>query len=569
MSFAKRNFPNRRDLSVVHATAGGRVRVSVTGLYRSPDMRHRLESGLSDVPGVRVVNANPVTGRLLVLFDPSSVPQGTIFETIAALAADVLELRPRRVRDARIRRPVWSRLGRAVRETASTLWAAGGEPSGAPVFGAASTGFVDAPHSSVEEQDVLPWYTMAPDQVLSRLGVSARNGLQAEEAAVRLRAYGENRLEAAHRRSDIAIFVGQFNNLPVGLLGVSAVVSIMTGGAADAAVILGVVLINAAIGFVTERQAEVTIASLSDTGARHAKVLRDGVESSIPIEGLVPGDVLVLAPGTYVAADTRILKSHRLTVDESALTGESLPGHQGPRSGGHGGHRPGRSGQYGLHGNPCDRRRGTRRGGGDRARDGARPDPRLWWARPNRRRRPCRSSSTRWGPSWRCLSGAVCAGVFAVGLVRGFGWLEMLKSSVSLAVAAVPEGLPAVATTTLAMGINEMRRRNVSIRHLDAVESLGSVQVFCLDKTGTLTMNRMAVVSVFAGRERLRRDRADDHGLRKDPRSPQPRRAAAPDADRVAVQRDRHRGIHRGPEARGVRHGECAGGAGDERGAST
>jgi Ca2+-transporting ATPase len=117
---------------------------------------------------------------------------------------------------------------------------------------------------------------------------------------------------------------------------------------------------------------------------------------------------------------------------------------------------------------------------------------------------PMQKQLGRMGTQLALLSGGVCAGVFGVGVLRGYAWLEMLKASVSLAVAAVPEGLPAVATTTLAMGINEMRRRNVAVRHLDAVETLGAVQVFCMDKTGTLTMNRMAVVALYSGGTRLK-----------------------------------------------------------------
>jgi Ca2+-transporting ATPase len=116
---------------------------------------------------------------------------------------------------------------------------------------------------------------------------------------------------------------------------------------------------------------------------------------------------------------------------------------------------------------------------------------------------PMQKQLGRMGTQLALLSGGVCVGVFGIGVLRGYAWLEMLKASVSLAVAAVPEGLPAVATTTLAMGIAEMRKRNVAVRHLDAVESLGSVQVFCMDKTGTLTMNRMAVVSVHVGQDSM------------------------------------------------------------------
>ncbi len=208
--------------------------------------------------------------------------------------------------------------------------------------------------------------------------------------------------------------------------------------------------------------------------------------------------MLVLAPGTYVAADMRLVKVHQLSVDESALTGESLPvskdhdfvGSQDTPLGDRknmafmGAHVTGGSGKGVV---VATAKATELRQIQTMVGEAEAPET------------PMQKQLGSMGTQLALLSGAVFAGVFGVGMLRGFGWLEMLKSSVSLAVAAVPEGLPAVATTTLAMGIANMRKHNVSVRHLDAVESLGSVQVFCMDKTGTLTMNRMAVVAIHAG----------------------------------------------------------------------
>ncbi|MGD9393014.1 MAG: HAD-IC family P-type ATPase, partial [Chromatiales bacterium] len=257
-------------------------------------------------------------------------------------------------------------------------------------------------------------------------------------------------------------------------------------------------LINAGIGFVTERQAEKTISSLAKSGVTNVMALRDGETVAVPVEGIVPGDILVLTPGSYIAADIRLFESHKLSVDESALTGESLPVTK----------------EHAFLAEAAtalgDRRNmaymGTHVTGGSgkgivvatgRATELGQIQTMVGEAEAPET--PMQRQLDEMGTRLAIVSGLVCAGVFVLGVMRGQGWLQMLKSSVSLAVAAVPEGLPAVATTTLAMGIAEMRKRNVSVRHLDAVETLGSVQVFCMDKTGTLTMNRMAVVSLFSG----------------------------------------------------------------------
>ncbi|MEN8175197.1 MAG: HAD-IC family P-type ATPase [Pseudomonadota bacterium] len=478
----------------VHVQVPGRARLSIAGLYRSPALKKILETGLAASQKIKSVEANILTGRLLIRHDRET----TLWEIIA-LVEPYLHAPSATTRHGRPdRKPVRPfQASRVLEGFAAVLRTLPAALAAQPVFGA-TAGATSAGEQGKHPQELLAWHLMTPAQVLAHLSVSADLGLSAGESGERLRLYGRNALEATKRRSDLTIFVDQFNSLPVGLLGASAVISFMTGGAADAAVILGVVLINAVIGFVTERQAELTISSLSESGIRSVMAMRDGISREVSVDEIVPGDILVLTPGSYIAADVRLFKSHRLTVDESALTGESLPVKKD--------HAFRASEDTALADRSNMAYMGTHTTGGNgrgvviaTAEATELGQIQTMVGEAETPETPMQKQLDSMGTQLALLSGAVCAGVFGVGLLRGFGWLEMLKSSVSLAVAAVPEGLPAVATTTLAMGIAEMRKRNVAVRHLDAVESLGSVQVFCMDKTGTLTLNRMAVVSVYAG----------------------------------------------------------------------
>jgi Ca2+-transporting ATPase len=357
-------------------------------------------------------------------------------------------------------------------------------------------------HAAQPTTVVLPksdWHLQTDAEVARKLESSV-DGLPAGTALARLAEYGPNALSVSKPRSKIGLIVEQLMSPPVALLGVSAAISIATGGIVDAAVIAGVVIINAIIGYVTETQAEKTINALGKMTPLHTRVLRNGQPVDVAVEDVVVGDVQVLAPGTFIAADARLLTSNRLTVDESALTGESLP--VGKRSD--------------FMCNPetplADRKNmvymGTVVTGGSglamvvatgvnteigtiQALVGSVETPDT----------PMQKQLDQMGMQMAGMSAGLCALMFGMGIVRGSGWLQMLTSSISLAVAAVPEGLPAVATTTLALGISEMHKKKVLIRHLPAVESLGSVQVICLDKTGTLTMNKMTVVELRTPQE--------------------------------------------------------------------
>jgi Ca2+-transporting ATPase len=345
------------------------------------------------------------------------------------------------------------------------------------------------------------WHTLPLEKLIEELESDPETGLTLEEANQRRLKYGPNSLEKPQIKSDFAMLLEQFNSLPVGLLGISALISAATGGIIDAAVILGVVGINAVIGFYTERQANRTIESLTQVRVRSTQVLRGNIEYSLPIQHLVPGDVIILNPGDYVAADARLLAGNHLTVDEASLTGESVPVNKETER------------LYDLDTPLADRQNmvymGTLVTGGSgiamvvgTAKSTELGKIQQLVTRIKTQDTPLERQLDEMGTRLAILSGLVCAGVFGIGILRGQAWMQMLKSSVSLAVAAVPEGLPAVATTTLALGIREMRRHQVAVRDLKAVETLGAVQVFCLDKTGTLTLNHMSLVSIHCGGER-------------------------------------------------------------------
>lgn len=351
-------------------------------------------------------------------------------------------------------------------------------------------------------QTTAPWYGQDPQQVLDALH-SSLEGLSEEEARLQLERCGPNALPEVPPRSQWALLVDQFRSGPVALLTVAAGLSVVTSGLVDALVIMGVVLINGVIGYATESQSERIIRSLEHLSSPAAVVKRGGQSHTIDPTTVVPGDILVLRPGAYVAADGRLLVTQELSMDESALTGESLPVLKTAET------LTGETVPLGDRTNMVYR--GTLVTGGQGlaivTATAAATEVGQIQALVGEFRHPptpMEHQLDQAGSQLVWLSSAVCAVVFGLGLLRGYPLLDMLKTSVALAVAAVPEGLPAVATTTLALGILAMRRQRVLIRRLDAVETLGSLQTLCLDKTGTLTTNHMAVVELQTDHTRLR-----------------------------------------------------------------
>lgn len=462
----------------LHTAVKGRARFKVKGLYRSEILKDRLSAGLSGRYGIRSYSISTITGNVLIYFNSE--------QTHADIAAVLREIVSGH-RDGGNSSRVEPRID--ARSVSSKCVPASRRKLRKSVLKAAP-------------QEELHWHALDEDAVLSFYGTRKQNGLTDQEVAQRMRRYGPNVLPESVPRSNWSIFIEQFKSLPVALLGVAAVLSAVTGGFADALVILGVVGLNACIGFASESGTEKTIHSLKSLVRPTALTLRDGRVQEVSAEHVVPGDILILRPGTYVTADARLVEAVHLSVDESALTGESMPVSKTVA-------------KIPKDDTPLAERinmvyMGTLVTGGQglavvvatgRFTEMGHIQTILGEARPPQT--PIERKLERMGRTLVAISGAVCGAVFIIGIIRGYGVLQMLKTSISLAVAAVPEGLPTVATMTLALGIRNMRRHHVLIRRLEAVETLGSIQTICLDKTGTLTMNRMTVREMFCGMRRL------------------------------------------------------------------
>ena len=340
------------------------------------------------------------------------------------------------------------------------------------------------------------WHTWSAEAVLAKLG-SAATGLSTQEAAQRLATNGPNELTEGKRISPWQIFLGQFKSLLIWILIAAGVISGVLGEVVDAIAILAIVVLNAVIGFYQEFNAEKSIAALKKLTAPQAKVRRDGKVISIPASAIVTGDILALEAGDLVAADARLLSAASLKCIEATLTGESEAENKRPetleRDDVPLGDRENMvfmgtsvaagTGQAVVVATAMNTELGHIAGLIEEA--GA------------EERTPLEKKLESFGRVlvWAALG--IVALLFVLGLLRGTKPLELFMTSVSLAVAAVPEGLPAVVTVSLALGVLRMSRRRALVRKLPAVETLGSTTVICTDKTGTLTVGEMTVHALY------------------------------------------------------------------------
>ena len=342
-----------------------------------------------------------------------------------------------------------------------------------------------------QAQSSANWHAESITQVVESLETTTE-GLSLQEVSDRLARYGKNRLPEAKTRGPVWRFVYQFHNVLIYVLIVASIVTAMLGHWVDAGVIFAVVILNALIGFVQEGKAEDALRAIKQMLSPNAMVLREGRQTTIRAEELVPGDIVLLQPGDKVPADLRLIQLKGLQIQESVLTGESMavekmtdPVAQGSVIGDR--RCIAFSGTLVTHG----------QGRGVVVETGADTEIGLISTlvsevesvtTPLFRQM---AQFSRW-LTLAILAIAIVTFVFGT-LVRDYAVAEMFLAAVSLAVAAIPEGLPAIMTITLAIGVQRMARRNAIIRRLPAVETLGAVTVICSDKTGTLTKNEMTV----------------------------------------------------------------------------
>ena len=345
------------------------------------------------------------------------------------------------------------------------------------------------------------WFNKTVDEVESTLKTNAEKGLTAEEAQKRQEEYGLNELKAKKKKSLFVKFLEQFKDFMIIILIISAIISGVVGvaqgeGFTDTIIILVVVVVNAIIGVAQENKAEKSLEALQKLSSHVAKVIRNGKLQVIQSKELVPGDIVILETGDYVPADLRIIEAVNLKAQEAALTGESVPVEK-------------------MAAKIEDEKMGI----GDRI-NMLFSSSLITYGRgkavvvetgmntevgkiadiintAEEQETPLQQKLDKLGKTLGIVALAICAVIFVVGLLYGKEPIHMFMTAVSLAVAAIPEGLPAVFTIVLAIGVQRMVKRNAIVKKLPAVETLGSASVICSDKTGTLTQNKMTVEKVF------------------------------------------------------------------------
>ena len=350
----------------------------------------------------------------------------------------------------------------------------------------------------------MTFHQVCASEASLRLNSDPRRGLSQEQAEKRLSEFGPNKLKEPRKRSILRRFLEQFQDVMILILLAAAAVSFgiacLEGRPEEffePVLILLIVILNAAMGVLQESKAEKSLDALKTLSAPHARVLREGKEKIIEASLLVPGDIIRLEAGDFVPADGRLLTSAGLKCEESALTGESVPSEKdaqltvaenaplGDRSNMV---FSGCSVSYGT-GTALVTATGMNTEMGKIANllEGERES-----------QTPLQRKLSQLGKYLGILALAACGIIFVVGLASGIPALEIFMTSVSLAVSAIPEGLPAIVTVVLSIGVQRMAKKNALVRRLPAVETLGSASVICSDKTGTLTQNRMTLVEAYA-----------------------------------------------------------------------
>ena len=342
-----------------------------------------------------------------------------------------------------------------------------------------------------------PWYEMKTEDTMKRLG-SSWQGLKSEDVNNRLEKYGTNELERIRKINPLEVFFRQFKNLLIVILFFAAAISFFVGDSIDAILIFIMIFILVMIGFVQEYRAERSLDALRKLTSPKANVFRDGKEMEILAKDIVPGDIIILQAGDKIPADARVLESISMEIDESMLTGESVP--------------VSKITNVIKSTAPIQERynmvfMGTivsnGRGRAIVVNTGMQTEigKIAKIVQVEQRETPLKKKLNQLSKHLAIIIGIISAVIFLIGIFRGEELSQMFLTSVALAVSAIPQALPLIVTVTLAIGVHQMVKKKSIVRSLPAVETLGSVTVIASDKTGTLTKNEMTVREIYTDKK--------------------------------------------------------------------
>lgn len=342
------------------------------------------------------------------------------------------------------------------------------------------------------------WFNKSVDDISKELDSNLTSGLSTVEAKKRLEKYGENKLKSSTQKSILQLFFSQINDVMIYILIIAAIISAFMKEYSDSVIILIVILINAVIGVVQEFKAEKSLEALKKLSTPKAIVKRDGTVQEISSEEVVPGDIVILDAGRYLPADLRLIESANLKVDESAFTGESVPAEKNSDIIGATDNVP-----IGDQSNMCFMSTLVTYGRGSGIVVGTAMNTEIgkiadMLDKEEDNTTPLQKRLASLGKTLGIGAVIICVIIFIISMFQGRDLFEMLLTSISLAVAAIPEGLPAIVAIVLALGVQRMIKQNSIVKKLPAVETLGSVNIICSDKTGTLTLNLMTVKKCFS-----------------------------------------------------------------------
>ncbi|EOU2040100.1 MAG: calcium-transporting P-type ATPase, PMR1-type [Clostridium perfringens] len=341
------------------------------------------------------------------------------------------------------------------------------------------------------------WYKKSKNEILQELDVDEKNGLSSTEALRRLEKYGKNKLETKKKKTLFKQFLSQLKDVMIYILIIAAIISAFLGEISDALIILLVIIINAVIGVIQESKAEKALDALKELSTPKALVKRDGSLKEILSEDIVPGDIVIIDAGRYIPGDLRLIDTANLKIEESAFTGESVPSEKDSSF------LPDKEIPIGDQNNMAFMSTLATYGRGVGVVVGTGMNTEIgkiakMIEQEENDETPLQKKLSELGKILGFLAVGICILIFIISFFQGRDLLEMFLTSISLAVAAIPEGLPAIVAIVLALGVQRMVKKNAIIRKLPAVETLGSVSIICSDKTGTLTQNKMTVTTIYA-----------------------------------------------------------------------